>query len=147
MKGGAGAEVLVRVEVKPSLAALRLGAGVPGDSERLITAAGECDEILLQRIDAECIGDFIVARDAIRPIGMGDKFVAGAREGGDGAEMLKPRAVEIAEDRGLRRLLHGLGVMRAFPAFGLGRMAAGASLDPDEGGARLRLGGGARGTN
>ena len=48
---------LVRIKMHPALAALILRPAVPGDSERLIAPARKGDQILLQRIDAERIGD------------------------------------------------------------------------------------------
>ena len=52
---------LVRVEMKPALAAGFLGSGVPGDAECLVTPTRELDQVLLQRADAKGVGDLVVA--------------------------------------------------------------------------------------
>ena len=46
-------DLLVRIEMEPTLATLLLRTSVPGDRERLQPSVREFDEILLQRIDPE----------------------------------------------------------------------------------------------
>ena len=49
--------VLVGILMKPALTAFGLRPRVPGKRERLQATTGEFDQILLQWLDAKCIGD------------------------------------------------------------------------------------------
>jgi hypothetical protein len=51
------ADVLVRIEMEPALAALVRRPAVPGERQRLQPSVGKLDQILLQRIDAERVFD------------------------------------------------------------------------------------------
>ena len=134
----AGRQPLVRIEVEPALAALLLRAAVPGDAERLIAAAGQGDQILLQRIDAERVGDRVVVQRPVGAVGAHHEPVAGAEERRGDAEVLELRVGEVAQHRRRRRRLHGQRVMRALPGSELCRMAAGAGLRADEAGRLVR---------
>jgi len=144
MQGIAGSDRLAGVEREPALPTLLLRAGIPGDAERLIAAAGEADQVLLQGRDTECVGDRVGVQRAVRSLRPHLERVAGAGEGGVGAVMVEAAAVEVAQ-HGLRgRRLPGERVVGATPNRGLSRMAAGAGRGTDIGwgvvGAR-RLGG------
>jgi hypothetical protein len=76
----AGLELLAGVELEPSLAALLFWPAVPGNAERLQPPAGKPDQILLQRIDAESVGDRIVVQCAVRAIGADHELFAIAVE-------------------------------------------------------------------
>ena len=76
----------------------------------------------------------------VRTLGSHHELFAVAGECGRQSVMGQRGAGEIAEDICRRCLLHSLGVMRILPAFGLRRMATGASLGPGEFGACLHLG-------
>ena len=52
-----GRHALVRIEVEPALPAVRLRARVPGDARAPGSGRRELDQVLLQRIDAEDVGD------------------------------------------------------------------------------------------
>ena len=112
----------------PSVAALILGTAVPGDAKRLIASLREFDQILLQRLDAERIGDRIFVRLAVRTIGPDHQAVTRPVECGRDAEVLELGTREIAQHGCLGGRLHGHGVMRAFPGIGLCRVAAGTGL-------------------
>jgi hypothetical protein len=47
----------VGIEVEPSLAPGGGGAAIPGNAQSLITTAGKSDQMLLQRVHAEGMGD------------------------------------------------------------------------------------------
>jgi hypothetical protein len=85
----AGLELLAGVKVEPPLAALLFRPAVPGDTERLQPSTRERDQILLQRIDAEGVGDRIVLQCAVRTVGADHVFVAVAEEGGFDPKMLE----------------------------------------------------------
>jgi hypothetical protein len=63
-------DVLVRIEMKPALAAVALRAAVPGDREGLQAAVGKFDEILLQRLDAEGVFHLERGELAVGPVGL-----------------------------------------------------------------------------
>jgi hypothetical protein len=124
-------QLLIGVEMEPALAARVLCSTVPGDAERLQAAAGERDQILLQRIDAECVGDLVVVQGGVRTVGAHHEAAARAEEGGNDAKVLQRCIREIAEHGALIGLLHGARVMRASPAPRRLGMAAGADLTAD----------------
>src|SRR5215472_7707271 len=115
MQSTAGFELLLGIEVEPMLAALLSRPAIPGDAERLITPAGKCDQVLLQRIDAECIGDLIIVQRAIGTVGEHNEPVAVAEKGGRDPEMLELRAGKVAEHSRVRGAEHGERVVRVFP--------------------------------
>ena len=137
MKVVAGPQGLAGVKGKPALPTLLLRTAVPGDPERLIAAARKGDQILLERRDAEGVGDFVIVWRAVWPLCPHHELFAIAGKSRCNAVMGQRYAVEIAEDRGGARLLHGEFVVRCLPAFGLSRMATAASRCSDECGRRL----------
>jgi len=110
-----------------------VSGGYPSDAECLIASPGEGDQILLQRIYPEGVGDRIVVQRAVRTVGADNEFLAIAEKGRRDAEMLELGAGEIAEHRRRRRGLHRQRMMRALPRSEFGGMAAGASMAADEG--------------
>jgi hypothetical protein len=71
----AGGQFLIRIEMNPTLGALFLRSRVPGDAERLQPATGHGDQVLLQRIDAERVGDLVLVESAVRPVGSDQEFL------------------------------------------------------------------------
>jgi hypothetical protein len=130
----AGLELLTGIELEPALTTLVFGPAVPGDPERLQPAAGKGDQVLLQRIDPERIGDRIVVQRAIRAVCADHELVAIAEEGGRDPKMLERRVGEVAEHRSLGGFLHCQGVVRALPGVELRRVATGAGLGADKSG-------------
>jgi hypothetical protein len=51
--------------MEPALAALLFRVAIPGDAERLIAPPGKGDQVLLQRIDPEGVGDLVIAKSPI----------------------------------------------------------------------------------
>src|SRR5690348_8383909 len=79
----ASRQFLVGVEVEPALAALLFRAAVPGVAERLIAPPWKGDQVLLQRVDPEGVGDLVVVESAVRPLGVDHELVAPARKSSD----------------------------------------------------------------
>ena len=67
--------------MKPALAAFALRAAVPDNRQRLVTPAGETrDQILLQRMDPEGVGDLVVGQLAVQAVGAHHEPVAASEE-------------------------------------------------------------------
>ena len=81
-------------------------------------AAGQLDQVLLQRRDAERVLDVIVVQRAVGTIGAHDELAVTAREGRGDAAVAEPRVAEITDDADVRRRLHGEVVVRLPPALG-----------------------------
>ena len=111
--------------------------GVPGDRERLHPAAREADQVLLQRLPAEGVRDFVRRRPAVGAVGLDQEPAALAEEARPHPVALETDAREVAAHGLRRRLGHRLVVVRAGPGLRLLLVTAGARLPPDEG----RLGG------
>ena len=120
------------IEVEPALPALLFRAAVPGDPERLQAPAGKRDQVLLQRINAESVGDLVIVQPAIGTLSTHHKFVTLAEEGGRNPEMLDLGASKIAEHRRGGRVLHGQRVVRHFPGVEFRSVAASTGLGADE---------------
>ena len=129
-------DLLVRVEMKPALAALLLRPAVPGERQRLQPAVGKLDEILLQRLDAEGVLDFKRGEVAVGPVGLDEKLSVPAKEARMHAVIVEARTGEIAQHRFVACVLHGEPMLRAVPKLRFALMAAGAGLAADEGGRR-----------
>ncbi len=115
------------------LAALRLGPGVPGERQRLQPSVGECDQILLQRIDAEGVFDLEQGELAVRPVGFDPKFAVAAKEARSHAVIVERHAGKIAQHRPLGRVSHGVAMLRCVPQIGFGRVALRTCFAADEG--------------
>ena len=131
-------DVLVRVEVKPALAALVLGPRIPGERERLHAAVGKFDEVLLQGIEAEGVFHLERGELAVRPVGLDEELAVLAKEARRHAVIVEARVVEVAEHGGVGRVRHGVAVLGRAPERRLAAMAAGAGLAADEGRRRRR---------
>ena len=118
--------------MKPPLAALVFRPAVPGDAERLVAAAWHGYQILLQRLDAERIGDLVIMQRAVGTVDPHHELVAPTEECGDDAETIELCVREIAEHRGRRSGLHRLRVMGPLPASGLRCMTFRTDLAADE---------------
>jgi hypothetical protein len=89
---------------------------------------------LLQRIDAEGVGDRVVGKLAVGAVGAHHEPVVTLEEGRFDALVPEPDVGEIAENAVLRRLLHGQSVMRSCPGLVFGCMAGHADRAADVGG-------------
>ena len=73
-------DLLVRVQVIPALPALGGGARIPGDAQGLQPTARQRQQVLLQRIYTEHIGDFEVLQLAVLPVRVDHEFVTLAKK-------------------------------------------------------------------
>ena len=78
--------------MKPALATLVLWAGVPGEPEHLEAPVRKRDEVLLERVDTECIGDFVIVERPVGTVGTDHKLVTDARKCADHAEIFDRNA-------------------------------------------------------
>jgi hypothetical protein len=62
-------DVLVRVDVEPPLPPLLRWTRVPAEGQCLKASVRELNKILLERPNAEGVGDLVFLQDPIRPIG------------------------------------------------------------------------------
>src|SRR5580704_3401284 len=113
VQGIAGRYFLIRIKMEPSLTTLRARATVPGDTERLQTAAREPDQILLQRRDAESVIDSIVMQGAVGSVCVHEKSGAAAKKPRADAVVRQARAIEVAQYGRIGGRLHRKLMMRA----------------------------------
>ena len=106
----AGRRLLVGQQVEPALA-----LAVPRDLQRLQAPAGQRDQVLLQRRDAEGVAHLEVGQLAVGPVGAHDELVAALEEAGGDALMLERGVVEVAAHRLLGGRGHCLRVVRLLP--------------------------------
>ncbi len=125
--------LLFRVEMKPALAALLRGPRVPHHVQRLQTPPRKRNQVLLERRDAEGVGDRILVELAVGPVGPREELALPLEERRRDAVVGEAGAVEVAENRLLRRFLHREVVVRALPAALLFRVTARARIAADEG--------------
>ena len=136
----AGPHVLVGVQVVPPLPAPGGGTGVPGDVERLVAAARKRDEVLLQGIHAEGVGDLVLAHRPIGTVGPHEVLAVATVEARRHPVVCEERAVEGPAHALVVGHLHGQVVMRPGPEPRLVGVASGARLAAHEGWRRLRGG-------
>jgi hypothetical protein len=114
--------------VEPALA-----LAVPSDLQRLQAPAGQGDQVLLQRRDAEGVAHLEVGQLAVGSVGADHELVAALEEAGGDALVLERGVVEVAAHRLLGRCGHGLRVVRLLPLPALLLMATEALLVVDVG--------------
>src|SRR5271165_1230537 len=117
--------------MEPALASLLLRPAVPRNTERLVTSAGKCNQVLLQRVDAEGVGDLIIPHRPVRAIRTHQEPLPLAMKLRDRAEMLDPGIAKVAENGGIGCLPHGRCVVRALPKLGLNAVAGSARFRTD----------------
>ena len=123
---------VVWIEVEPALTARGLRTRIPGDRQRLQTAARKFDQILLQRLDTERVLDVEVRELPVRAVGADDETLVATRERRLHACIRNPRVVELAL-HGLRaRALHRARMLRSLPRGRLCRVACYAGFTADE---------------
>ena len=125
-------DLFVGIEVEPSLPALLLRPGIPGQRQRLQAAVGELHKILLQWVDPEGVFDFERGEIAVWPIGFDQVFSIPAEKPRMHAVGLESRIGKITEDALVGRVIHRLLMLRCVPLFGFSAMATGADRAPDE---------------
>ena len=75
-------DLLAGIEMEPPLPSLGTRAGIPGDREGLVAAFRKGHQVLLQRVDAEGVGDGELGQAAIRSVGPDPETAVPAEEGG-----------------------------------------------------------------
>jgi hypothetical protein len=118
----AGLQRFVGEQVEPALAPRLRGARVPGPGKRAQAAALCLDQILLQRVDAEGVGQ---GEHGLLAVGAAhDRFIAlaGATKHGTLAAVLELHPQLGQHGHGCGRL-HGAGVIRRLPGQRLGFVA------------------------
>src|SRR5450631_1020319 len=126
------ADLLVRIEVKPALTAFVRRPAIPRNRQRLQSAIGKLDEVLLERIDTERILDLEGRNLAVRAIGFDQILPFLPEETGLYAEIVETGIGEISQHRIVGRMRHCELMVRALPQLCLGLVAAGAGLAADE---------------
>ncbi len=128
-------DALVGIEVEPALS-----LGVPREGQALDAAAGELDQVLLERLDAERVPHLEVAHGAVRRLGVDEELPVLPEEARHDWKAGEARIVEIAEHCVFAGNLHRSVVMRARPRFERVSVAldAGGASDECHGGARRR---------
>ncbi len=127
------ADMLIRIEVEPALAALLLRAAVPSDGQRLHAAVRKLDEILLQGLEPERVLHLERTELAVRAVGLDEELAVLFEEAGLGAVIVEARVVEIAEHGVGARVGHGVGVLRGMPQLPRVLVTGDAGLAADEG--------------
>jgi hypothetical protein len=110
-------DALVREQIEPAFA-----LGVPGDGECLKSTAGQLEQVLLQRIEAEGVLYSEIGPLAIRAVGIDPVAAIALEKSGFGLAMRKADAGEVAQHIRRVRLLHRAIMMRAGPRLVLGRV-------------------------
>jgi hypothetical protein len=68
------------MQIEPSLATVFARATVPGDPECLEAATRQLNQVLLQRIDAKRVFDFVVVHYSVGPVGPHHESIAVAKK-------------------------------------------------------------------
>ena len=126
-------DFLVRVEMKPALAARLARARIPGDRQRLEATARQLDQVLLERPHAERVLDLEIGELAVRPAGPDHVAALAPKERGRDRAVGEAAVREIAEHGGLARDLHRPRVIGVGPGGVLLRVAAGTRPSADVG--------------
>ena len=122
----------LRIEVEPALPAFLRRARVPHHVQRLIAAAREGDEVLLERVHAEGVRDLVVVHRAVGAVRVDEELAVARGEGARDAEVRVLRALEIPQHGCGGGRLHREVVVRAAPERILLRVACGARGAADE---------------
>ncbi len=125
-------DLLVRVQVKPALAALGCLARIPGDRQGLNLPAGQFDQVLLQGLEAVGVLDLELRKLAVGAVGAHEVLAVAPGESGGDSGVAELRVVEVAADRFGVCVLHRPRMLRSLPRRVLGAMTVGAGLAADE---------------
>jgi hypothetical protein len=129
--GVIGGNCLFGVKVEPALATDLFWPRVPGDRQGLIATTGKGDQVLLQRINTEGVGDRIFLLPAIGSICANEEAAIFSEEGRRHTELRQGTILEVAQDRSIIGVLHRFLVMGTLPKLGFLLMTANAGLLAD----------------
>jgi hypothetical protein len=134
MKGIVVLDLLIRIEMKPPLSSLLGRPCVPGKTQGLEAPSGKGDQVLLERFEAEGVGNLVLLKFALRSVGSDQElFLAFEEDGGDSV-VGKGGIVKITQDCTLVGDLHGQIVVGVFPKVNLPGVALDAGLSAHKGG-------------
>src|SRR5262249_27110652 len=122
------ADILVRIEMEPALSAFVFRSVVPGNRQCLQPPVGELDQVLLKRVHAERVFHLIKCELAVRSVGLDQKIRVLAKKPRSDVEILKARAVKIAEHGLVRCMSHCAFMLGRVPKLAFGLMTARANL-------------------
>ena len=120
------------IQGKPALSADGGRTGIPGDGEGLPASVGEFDQVLLQWLDTESVGDRKVTNDATSIRRLYAEFIAGTIKNNRSIVVAELDPIEIRCDRVIASQHHRPCVMGFRPERGLLLMAAAAGFGADE---------------
>jgi len=123
----------VRVEMEPPLASLGARARVPREAQRLDPTVGEGHQILLERVDAERVGNLELTGLPVGALGADEVLPVAAEEGRRDTPVRDAGLVEAPEDRVGCGGLHRAGMVRTAKRVRFLRVAAGALGGTHEG--------------
>ncbi len=140
-------DLLGRVEVIPALATVFLAPRIPAEVQDLHASVREFDQVLLQGIDPEAIGDPVVLAGSVRALRVDVEMPVFLKETRRDAMVVERDIVEITQHGFRGRFLHGQLVVGAHPVCMLLLVTGQAACRPGKAG-RLhhRLGHGWGGT-
>jgi hypothetical protein len=124
----------ILMDMEPALAAFCFAAAVPGDIGYLVFSIRKLDEILLQWIDAEGIGYFIVVKLSILSVSSDEELLSFFVKAVFDSVKFECGIVEITYDRFVVRLFHCHVMVRASPFVYLFGVAFDAGIVADVGG-------------
>ena len=124
-------DLLGGVLAEPALATLLARTRIPGHRDRLQSPAGQLDEVLLQRRDAERVLDLEVRELAVGSVRADEVLAVALEEAGLDALEAVGRVVEIAEHCLSGGVLHGDSMLRGLPGSRFRRVALRAGLRAD----------------
>src|SRR5271168_1991598 len=122
--GIAKGKFLARIKTEPALTSERRRTTVPRNPERLEAAAAHLDEVLLQRINAKRVFDFVVMKNAVRAVGAHHELRGALKEGRVDPVVAETRVVEVTQNGGICGRLHRQLMMRTAPQGSFGRVTA-----------------------
>jgi len=99
-------DFLIRIEMEPALSALCLCAAIPGNRQCLQATIGEGDQVLLQRIMTEGVGDWKFSLFSIGTISAYILSIIAAEKFSDDAISIKSDGIEITEHTDIIGLRH-----------------------------------------
>ena len=122
---------LVGIEMKPPLPSRFSGPAIPGQAQRLVTAPGKGDEVLLQWVKAECMTYFEWLFLAVGILRLDDKLTVPAIKTGLIPVVVEDSIVEITQHAPLVCRQHSLEMVRDLPGLVLFGMARNTGITAD----------------
>jgi len=125
--------------MKPTLPASLLRSRIPRNRQSLKSTAGQLDEILLQRLDAERVADLEIRELSIRAVCADKELAIALEERARRATLRDVSIAEVAGNAAVARRRHGGLVLRLAPVGGLAAVTGFARARADIMGGRCRV--------